>query len=195
MTDKVEAAEAPHDEGEAVKRARAHAVGIARDIADAFAIERSDGASTSALFGQLADELLTEPELVRAIAAWHQAAEQMVDAPAFGDRVDAMLAAAHEAETERDQYRAGNTTLLDLLMRAAKGEQTADEAILWRDRLQLEMLQVLETAGLAQKAPDGSYRLLWGALEARKPKPQTWVEAVNECVTDPEARARLLAME
>jgi hypothetical protein len=35
----------------------------------------------------------------------------------------------------------------------------------------------------------------WDALEARKPKRKTWAEAVNECVTDPEARVRLLAMD
>ncbi len=36
--------------------------------------------------------------------------------------------------------------------------------------------------------------LNWQALQARKPKPIPWAQAVNECVTDPEARARLLAL-
>lgn len=66
------------DETTAVLRLRAHAVGIARDIADAFAVERSDGPSTSVLMRQLADQMLAEPELVRAIARWNAAAEALV---------------------------------------------------------------------------------------------------------------------
>jgi hypothetical protein len=51
---------------------------------------------------------------------------------------------------------------------------------------------VLASAGLLNPA-DGT--LNWQALEDRKPKQQTWAEAVNECVTDPVARERLLAMD
>jgi len=65
--------------GDDVMRLRAHAVGIARDIADAFAKERNDGNSSAALFRHLADHLLAEPELVRTIAAWHAAALHQVD--------------------------------------------------------------------------------------------------------------------
>lgn len=50
---------------------------------------------------------------------------------------------------------------------------------------------ILATAGLLR--PDNT--LDWEALEARRPKQQTWGEAVNECVTDPDLRARLLAMD
>lgn len=95
--------------------------------------------------------------------------------------VDAMLLAADEAERERDAFKAGNTELLEALMRYAEGQEGA--AAFAQD--------VLGRAGMLNGA-DGT--LNWQALEARKPKPITWEQAVNECVTDPDARARLLAM-
>ena len=95
--------------------------------------------------------------------------------------IDAMLLAADEAERERDEYRAGNTELLEALMRYAEGQEGA--AAFAQD--------VLGRAGMLHPG-DGT--LNWAALEHRKPKPITWAQAVNECVTDPEARARLLAM-
>lgn len=62
-----------------VQALRERAIGIARDIADVFATERNDGDSSAALFRHLADQLLAEPELVKAIAAWHAAALHQVD--------------------------------------------------------------------------------------------------------------------
>ena len=96
--------------------------------------------------------------------------------------VDAMLLAAHEAESERDGYIAGNTTLLEALMRYAEGQESAPAFA----------QDVLGRAGMLNGA-DGT--LNWQALEARKPKPITWEQAVNECVTDPQRRAELLAMK
>lgn len=96
--------------------------------------------------------------------------------------VDAMLLAADEAERERDAFKAGNTELLELLMKLHAGQH---ESILPRVR------EILAGAGLL----NADNTLNRAALEARKPQRQTWAEAVNECVTDPEARARLLAME
>jgi hypothetical protein len=96
--------------------------------------------------------------------------------------IDAMLHAAHEAEKERDQYRAGNTELLELLMKLHAGQH---ESLLPRVR------EILMGAGLL----NADHTLNWPALEARKPKPIPWAQAVNECVTDPEARARLLALD
>ena len=96
--------------------------------------------------------------------------------------VDAMLLATDEAERERDAFKAGNTELLELLMKLHAGQH---ESILPRVR------EILAGAGLVRE----DNTLNWDALEARKPKPITWAQAVNECVTDPEARARLLAME
>lgn len=95
--------------------------------------------------------------------------------------VYAMLLAAHEAEQERDSYRAGNTELLEILMNLCLGQSTAP---LDRSR------DILTAAGLmnVDHTPN------WKALEARKPKQQTWAEAVNECVTDPVERERILAL-
>ena len=153
MTDKVRAAEAPHDEGEAVKRARAHAVGIARDIADAFAIERSDGASTSALFRQLADELMTETELVRAIAAWHRAAEQAVDSIDGAIRRD-------ERPVEPSISDRARGLLAQLEALGIRSVLSAHHEEWWRihadhERLQREVLQVLHDGLRArQRAAD-----------------------------------------
>lgn len=95
--------------------------------------------------------------------------------------VDAMLLAAHEAEQERDGYKAGNTELLELWLKLLAGEDIID--------VQERVREILEGAALLRDGkPD------WDALEARKPKQITWEQAVNECVTDPEARGRLLAM-
>lgn len=95
--------------------------------------------------------------------------------------VDAMLLAADEAERERDAYKSGNTELMGLWMKLLAGTDLID--------VQERVREILTGAGLlnADNSPN------WDALEARKPKQKTWAEAVNECVTDPEARARLLA--
>jgi len=97
--------------------------------------------------------------------------------------IDAMLLAAHDAEQERDRYKAGNTELLELWMKLLAGDDIID--------VQERVREILTGAGLLNTDNTAN----WDALEARKPKQKTWVEAVNECVTDPEARARLLAMD
>ena len=96
--------------------------------------------------------------------------------------VDSMLKAADEAERERDAFKSGNTELLGLWMKLLAGDDIID--------VQERVREILTGAGLlnADNTPN------WDALEARKPKPITWKQAVNECVTDPEARERLLAM-
>lgn len=96
--------------------------------------------------------------------------------------VDAMLLAADEAERERDAFKAGNTELLGLWMKLLAGDDIID--------VQERVREILTGAGLlnTDNTPN------WDALEARKPKPITWEQAVNQCVTDPEARERLLAM-
>lgn len=96
--------------------------------------------------------------------------------------IDAMLCAATIAEGERDRYQAGNTELLELLMKLHAGE---------RESLLPRLRDILMGAGLV----NADYTLNWPALEARKPKQITWEQAVNELVTDPDERARLLAME
>ena len=96
--------------------------------------------------------------------------------------IDAMLCAATVAEGERDRYQAGNTELLWLFMRLIEGDDIPELT----DRVR----EILTQAGLVN--PDHSMN--WEALEARKPKQISWEQAVNELVTDPDARARLLAM-
>lgn len=95
--------------------------------------------------------------------------------------VYAMQRAADEAERERDQYRAGNTALLKALMYAHEDKDDANAL----------RVQALREAGMLNA--DGSCN--WQALDARTPKPLTWAQAVNQCVTDPAERARLLAMD
>lgn len=93
--------------------------------------------------------------------------------------IDAMLCAATIAEGERDRYQAGNTELLELCLKLLDGQE-----------VQQRMREILTSTGLLRDGiPD------WKALEDRKPKPIPWAQAVNELVTDPEERARLLAME
>jgi hypothetical protein len=95
--------------------------------------------------------------------------------------VDAMLLAADVAERERDSFKAGNTELLELWLKLLDGQDIID--------VQERVREILTGAGLLRDgAPD------WEALEARKPQRKTWAEAVNECITDPAERERLLAM-
>ena len=77
--------------------------------------------------------------------------------------VDAMLLAAHEAEQERDRYRAGNTYLLDLLMQWVDGAPGVED----------DTLKTLRNAGLLH----GNDVPNWAAIKAREMKQQTWEEA------------------
>lgn len=135
---------------EQVLRRRAHAVGIARDIADAFSTDRSDGASTSSLLRQLADELLNEPELVRAIAAWHQAEQRMVDGTPPGCT----------AESDRSISDRARGLLAKLEALGIRSVLSAHHEEWWRihgdhERLQREVLQVLHDGLRArQRASD-----------------------------------------
>lgn len=96
--------------------------------------------------------------------------------------IDAMLCAATVAEGERDRYQAGNTELLELFMKLVDGTDIID--------VMERATEILGNAGLM----NADRTLNWDALEARKPKQISWEQAVNELVTDPEERARLLAM-
>ncbi len=62
-----------------IRRLQAHAFGIARDVAAAFETKHNDGSSSPATFRALADHLLTEPKVVRAVTAWAKAIEREVD--------------------------------------------------------------------------------------------------------------------
>ena len=62
-----------------IQRLQRRAFGIARDVAAAFETKHNDGSSSAATFLALADHLLTEPEVVRAVTAWAKAIEREVD--------------------------------------------------------------------------------------------------------------------
>lgn len=62
-----------------IRRLQAHAFGIARDVAAAFETKHNDGSSSPATFRALADALLTEPEVVKSVAAWANAVTREVD--------------------------------------------------------------------------------------------------------------------
>lgn len=62
-----------------IQRLQRRAFGIARDVAAAFETKHNDGSSSAATFSALADHLLTEPEVVRAVTAWAKAIEREVD--------------------------------------------------------------------------------------------------------------------
>lgn len=99
------------------------------------------------------------------------------------DAVDAALVV--------DRYKNGNTALLEALMdmvhqHCGTVDDTLDHRFISANENAVELL---EQAGMIVEGN----RLDWDALEARKPKRQTWEQAVNECVSDPAERARLLA--
>lgn len=129
-------------------------------------------------------------EIARAAAvACHERHDYMPATPPLAEVwrphrwvVDAMLLAAHEAEKERDRYKAGNTELLELWMKLFDGQDIID--------VQERVREILEDAGLLREGKPE-----WAALDARKPKQKTWEQAVRECVTDPAEVDRLLALD
>lgn len=135
---------------EQVLRRRAHAIGIARDIADAFNREHSDWANSGPLFRKLVDELLTESELVRAIAAWHRATERMVDGTPPG----------HEVESDRSISDRARGLLAQLEALGIRSVLSAHHEEWWRihgdhERLQREVLQVLHDGLRARQRAAG----------------------------------------
>lgn len=137
--------------GERVLRRRAHAFGIARDIADAFAQQENEGTTGAALFRALANKLLSEPVLVNAIADWRQAAMDAVDrveqAPAATPR------SSSHAETAR-KLLARNDALAVHCTLSAHYEQW------WRlhrefEEQQREILQVMTDGLRARETPAG----------------------------------------
>jgi len=103
------------------------------------------------------------------------------------------------AMMERDRYKTGNTALLESLMDMVYQHCIVDEQneMLFHDYLSANenAFNLLREAGMMRVSSDGKYFLDWSALEARKPKPQTWAQAVREIVTDPVEIARLLALD
>jgi len=113
-------------------------------------------------------------------------------------RLDEATAAKDQAIAERDSFRAGNTALLEALMDMCNQHcHQVNSDVLWHHFLSANenAFEILEEAGMATPTAGDGWTLNWDALEARKPKRQTWSEAVHEVVTDPQEIARLLALD
>lgn len=133
-----------------IQHLQRRAFGIARDVAAAFETKHNDGSSSPATFRALADHLLTEPEVVRAITAWAKAIEREVD------RNDG--AARSEAQ---DGERTHAKRLLDrhcsLELRCTLSAHQDEWWRLNRDRelSQADILQVLEAGLRARRVEPG----------------------------------------
>ena len=96
------------------------------------------------------------------------------------------------------RLRAGNTALLEALMDMVDQFFYSDYSGVFLSHSYMSAeegaISVLIQAGMAEEVSGKGYRLLWDKLEERKPKQQTWEEAVRECVTDPAEVERLLAL-
>jgi len=110
------------------------------------------------------------------------------------------------ADEQIARLRRGNTDLLEALMdmvnqffyhKNEHSQSDEDGEFISHAFMSAEegAIAVLIDAGMAEEVKGKGYRLLWDNLEARKQKRQTWAEAVNECVNDPDERARLLALD
>jgi len=102
-----------------------------------------------------------------------------IDADPVGDALYIALIAARKTARA---FHNGNTCALEALMHVySSGDDAA----------QLKAHEVLRAAGLltAISTPD------WAALEARKPKPMHWADAVQAFVPGAAERARLLALD
>jgi len=112
--------------------------------------------------------------------------------------ISGLYVSLDEMKGERDSYKAGNTALLEALMCmcnqhcAHRASGALDHGYLSANE---DALEILEQAGMATPVKGDGWTLNWAALEARKPKPQTWAQAVHEVVTDPVEIARLLALD
>lgn len=96
-------------------------------------------------------------------------------------------------------YKAGNTALLEALMDMVYQHCIIDEQneTLSHDYLSANenAFAILAEAGMMRQTDNGACFLDWAALEARKPKRQSWEEAVRECVSDPAEVERLLNLD
>jgi len=141
-----------------VQALRERAIGIARDVADAFAERRNDGSSTETLFVRLADELLREPELLKTIAAWHAAALHQVD----GGQLQAAQPAARPtwedaSASERTHARSLLARHCSLELRATLSAHQEEWWRLNREReaSEADLLQVLAAGLRARRVEPG----------------------------------------
>lgn len=136
-----------------IRRLQAHAFGIARDVAAAFETKHNDGSSSAATFSALADHLLTEPEVVRAITAWAKAIEREVERGDGAGRSEAEAGERTHAKRLLDRH-------CSLELRCTLSAHHEEWWRLNRDReaSEADILQVL-AAGLRARRPDAGTNL------------------------------------
>ena len=79
---------------ERIRALRARAIGIARDVAHSCA--PSGPVDVSSTYGDLAEHLLNEPEVVKAVGAWCKAVERAVDQPGSERNVMSLYSGAEQ---------------------------------------------------------------------------------------------------
>lgn len=77
-----------------IRKLRARAIGIARDVAQSCAL--SGPVDVSSTYGDLAEHLLNEPEVVKAIGAWFMEVERAVDQPGSERNVRSLYSGAEQ---------------------------------------------------------------------------------------------------
>ena len=136
-----------------IQRLQRRAFGIARDVAAAFETKHNDGSSSAATFRALADHLLTEPEVVRAITAWAKAIEREVERGDGAGRSEAEAGERTHAKRLLDRH-------CSLELRCTLSAHQDEWWRLNRDReaSEADILQVL-AAGLRARRPDAGTNL------------------------------------
>lgn len=122
----------------------------------------------------------------------------MFDEQPDGDPHGECAAEIYSLQTQVESYRNGNTELLEALMDMVGQFFIGNDmdGPLRHSFMSAEeiAMAVLIAAGMAEEIGPNCCRLLWDKLEARKPKQQTWAEAVRECIADPAEVERLLGL-
>jgi hypothetical protein len=129
-----------------IRRLQAHAFGIARDVAAAFETKHNDGSSSAATFRALADHLLTEPEVVRAVTAWAKAIEREVERGGGATRSEAQDGERTHAKRLLDRHCS-----LELRCTLSAHQQEWWALNREREASEVEILQVLATGLQARR--------------------------------------------
>lgn len=133
-----------------IQRLQGRAFGIARDVAAAFETKHNDGSSSAATFRALADHLLTEPEVVRAVAAWAKAIEREVDRGGGATRSEAQDGERTHAKRLLDRYCS-----LELRCTLSAHQDEWWRLNIDRELSQVDILQVLEAGLKARRVEPG----------------------------------------
>jgi hypothetical protein len=131
-----------------IQRLQRRAFGIARDVAAAFETKHNDGSSSAATFSALADHLLTEPEVVRAVTAWAKAIEREVERGGGATRSEAQDGERTHAKRLLDRHCS-----LELRCTLSAHQDEWWRLNIDRELSQADILQVL-AAGLRARRVD-----------------------------------------